>query len=120
MLELFPLKVFALLVCRGTPHTKAGILFDLVTGKKEDSTEESSADHDQIAWGSIKLDAAIKLIFYFSEILPKKFIYHYRSERAAFELFLEDRSVERIRGADVDKIALCTQKLNEVLVKPEW
>ena len=39
MLELFPLRILALLVCRGTYEEKSGILFDLAVGNL-DSNEE--------------------------------------------------------------------------------
>ena len=65
MLELFPLRILALLVCRGTPEEKAGILYDLAAGSMYEYEEA------KLSWNSAKLAAAIKMIFYFSEVLPK-------------------------------------------------
>ena len=66
--DLFNIKVFALLMCKGTQKEKADILFDLVLGP-----EGVKQAKDTIAWKSGRMVSAFKKLIFFSEIFPKKY-----------------------------------------------
>lgn len=64
-LYLFNLRLLALLLCRGELRTKADILSQMVT--------RSSDSNLPVSWKNPRLIEALRRLFYFSEILPKKF-----------------------------------------------
>ena len=67
-IDVFSLKCFALLMCKGTNKTKANIFFDLVVG-----SEGVKQGVDMINWKSSRLVQGIKKLLFFSEIFPKKY-----------------------------------------------
>ena len=67
-IDLFALKIYALLMCCGKSETKASILFDLVVGKKG-----TKSDDDKITWKNPRLQLSVKKLVYFAEIFPKKY-----------------------------------------------
>ena len=69
-IDLFKLKIFALLMCRGKPEVKADILVDIVLGEH---MKEKSKD-DILKWHNPRLIRAIKHLIYFSEVFPKKYM----------------------------------------------
>ena len=72
MLDLFSFKIFALLICRGTVDQKAQKLWDLIN--IEAGMKPIDKYKDKIMWNNPRLKKSIRLIIYFSEILPKKFL----------------------------------------------
>lgn len=66
MLNLFNLKVYAILICRGEIRQKAEHLFDLIMLKNRKK--------EFIFWNNQRLKECLKMIIYFSEVLPKKYI----------------------------------------------
>ena len=86
-IDIFSLKIMALLICRGDSKDKAGILFELLKGnsksymnKKEDNgsfvfslgdDSSKNAARDKLIWSSSRLRKAIYKIVFFSELLPK-------------------------------------------------
>ena len=66
MLNLFNLKVYAILICRGETRRKAEHLYDLIMLKNRNK--------DYIFWNNQRLKEALKMLIYFSEVLPKKYI----------------------------------------------
>lgn len=66
MLNLFNLKVYAILICRGEIRKKAEHLFDLIMLKNRKK--------DYIFWNNQRLKESLKMLIYFSEVLPKKYI----------------------------------------------
>ena len=65
-IDVFNLKLFALLMCRGKPREKAEFLFDAILGfdgvKKEKET---------LSWQSSRMRAAFYKLIYFSEFVPR-------------------------------------------------
>lgn len=55
------LRIYALLICRGDPFTKASVLWDIV------------GDHGELYWTNPRLKHSFKLLIYFSQILPLKY-----------------------------------------------
>ena len=66
MLNLFNLKIYAILICRGEIRQKAEHLFDLIMLKNRKK--------EFIFWNNQRLKECLKMIIYFSEVLPKKYI----------------------------------------------
>ena len=63
-IDLFSLRVLSLLVCRGKSSEKASFLANLA----------NEANHESISWDNMRLTRALKLMVYFSSILPSKFM----------------------------------------------
>lgn len=72
MLDVFNFKILALLICRGSVTQKAQELWDLIN--IEPSMKQIDKYKDKIMWSNPRLKKSIRLIIYFSEILPKKFL----------------------------------------------
>jgi hypothetical protein len=70
-IDVFLLKIYALLLCRGDLKTKIEVLMDLITLYQKS---------DKIMWSNKRLELAMKSIVYFSEILPKKYFQMYENE----------------------------------------
>ena len=66
MLNLFNLKVYAILMCRGDTRLKAEYLYDLIM------LHNRKKNH--LNWSNLRLRDALKMLVYFSEVLPKKYI----------------------------------------------
>jgi hypothetical protein len=67
--DLYNLKIFALLMCRGELSEKAGIIFDLIMVFNKEKDPEKRI----LRWNHPRLRKAIKMLVYLSEILPKKY-----------------------------------------------
>ena len=67
-IDLMELKIFALLMCKGTVRYKAGILFDIAVGPEKVNDEDAT-----ISWTSSRLIKAFKQLIFYSEIFPKKY-----------------------------------------------
>jgi hypothetical protein len=68
--DIFALQMFGFVVCRGSVDEKARELFDVITkgvNKKKNPV---------ISWSHPKFLKAVKLIFTFSELLPKKLLFN--------------------------------------------
>lgn len=66
--DIFALQIYGFVVCRGSVKEKAEALFDLITlGSKK--------KEPKMSWSHPKFLKAIKLIFTYSELLPKKFLH---------------------------------------------
>ena len=76
--DLFKFKILALLVCRGSPKVKAGLLFDLVYRGKE-------IPEKVIIWSNSKLKSAFEQLVFFSEIMPKLFYLRSQNEKVIKE-----------------------------------
>jgi len=66
-----------LLICRGEPKEKAGFLYDWITSAKSlaaKKEQNKGKPSDKVDWSDQRLSKAIKLMLYFSEVLPKKFM----------------------------------------------
>jgi len=77
-IDVFALKIFAILMCKGTIREKATILFEAIEGGLQGSSgkdhEEHSGSHEcSIAWSSGRMKLAFKKLIFFSEIFPKKY-----------------------------------------------
>ena len=54
--DIINLKIFALLMCRGSSKDKAAILFDLILGPQSTSVGPNSSNNsDKIAWKNPRL-----------------------------------------------------------------
>jgi len=62
------LKLFALLMCKGSHKIKAELLFDVIMGPDKMLNQET-----HIAWRSGRLIKILKQLIFFSEIFPKKY-----------------------------------------------
>ena len=69
-LDMFRLKLLALMICRGSPEQKANRFFDVV--KRTKPTKTTSAN-ESISWGNRRLKAAIRFFIHISEMLPKQY-----------------------------------------------
>ena len=76
--DIFKFKILALLVCRGSPKVKAGLLFDLVYRGKE-------IPEKVIIWSNSKLKSAFEQLFFFSEVMPKIFYLQSQGENVIKE-----------------------------------
>ena len=65
--DIFALQIFGLIVCRGSVEEKAESLFDIIT-------RGSKKKEPVVSWSHPTLLKAIKMIFIFSEKLPKRFL----------------------------------------------
>ena len=72
-LDIFKLKILTLLICRGEPKVKAGLLFDLVYRGRE-------IPEKVIIWSNSKLKEAFEHLFFFSEIMPKMFYLKFQTQ----------------------------------------
>jgi hypothetical protein len=68
--DIFNLKIYALLICRGRLSEKTELLFDLIMQFNKESDPEKRI----LTWNHPRLKRAVKLIIFMSEILPKKFL----------------------------------------------
>ena len=66
MLNLFNLKVYAILICRGETREKAEYLYELIMLHNRKKSV--------LNWSNTRLRNALKMLIYFSEVLPKKYI----------------------------------------------
>lgn len=64
------LKIFTLLMCKGTVRHKAGVMFDLVLGPEK---VKDNDDLSTISWKSSRLVRVFKQLIWYSEIFPKKY-----------------------------------------------
>jgi len=67
-IDIFTLKIFALLMCKGTIKEKSLYLFDAIIGHSG-----LKIDRDEITWKSSRMQKAFSKLVYFSEIFPKKY-----------------------------------------------
>jgi len=67
-IDLFSLKLFALLMCKGSIKEKADIMFDIALGPEAVKQEKNS-----IAWKSGRMVSAFKKLIFYSEVFPKKY-----------------------------------------------
>ena len=67
-IDLMELKIFALLMCKGTVRYKAGIMFDIAIGP-----EKVKESNGTISWKSSRLIRTFKQLIFYSEIFPKKY-----------------------------------------------
>ena len=75
MIDIFSLKVLALLMCRGSPKEKSQLLMDLVIGK--DGLKKGI---DSVQINEQRLIKAVSLLIYFSEIFPKQYYQMFQDE----------------------------------------
>lgn len=66
-IDLFAIKMLALLICRDSTKTKALLFLEVVLGP-----EGLDPNRESFRISGSKLRRAIQLLFYFAEILPKK------------------------------------------------
>lgn len=67
-IDVFALKIFALLFCRGTIKQKSLVLFDVILGPQGVKMQTES-----LSWKNTRMLRALRLLVYFSEIFPKKY-----------------------------------------------
>lgn len=81
-MDVITLKMFALLMCKGTVNEKANVFFDIVIGmeKVKQNDEEAS-----IAWNASRLVTGFKKLIFFSEIFPKKYQNEFMEELLALQ-----------------------------------
>ena len=75
MIDIFSLKILALLMSRGSSKDKANMLMDLVLGP-----ERLKSGTDSVAINDARLMRAIREIIYFSEIFPKQYGTYFQKE----------------------------------------
>ena len=73
--DVMTLKIFALLMCKGTAKEKAAIFYDIVVG-----LEGKKLEKDAIPWNSKRLVESFKKLLFFSEIFPKKYQNEFMTE----------------------------------------
>ena len=83
--DILDFKIFALLMCKGSLHSKAKYLFDLILGprlaKAEKEMREENEEHKtHISWKSGRMVKIFKRIIWFSEIFPKKYLKLYMQD----------------------------------------
>ena len=72
--DLFSLKVFALLMCKGTVRDKAVHLFNLIEGGHSGGLKDSTKEKEpSVTWNSGRMKQAFKKLIFFAEIFPKKY-----------------------------------------------
>ena len=64
------LRLFALLMCKGSIRDKAARFFEVIIGPLK---AEANNDNETVAWKSGRMVNAFKKLVYFSEIFPKKY-----------------------------------------------
>ena len=90
-IDLFSLRVLSLLICRGEVREKAGYLMDIVMMKdreKEKSKKNNSKStkkikfvvEEKLEYANNRLIRALKLLVYFSVVLPGAFMSYYKNE----------------------------------------
>ena len=67
-IDTFKLKMFALLMCKGSAREKSSELFSAIVGPAG-----MKVGKDQISWRSTRMQSAFKKLLWFSEIFPKKY-----------------------------------------------
>ena len=82
IIDVFNLKVFAFLICRGQHKRKIDIMYDLIWQKKN-----AKKKWPRITWTHKNLKPFFKKLFFFTEVYPKKL----------FKVFEEDLSVHAFR-----------------------
>ena len=76
-IDLFAVKILALLMCRDSPKVKAHLLMDTIIGRNGKALgREATTMRDQ------RLIKACKLLLFYSEIFPKKFENEFKTELA--------------------------------------
>ena len=97
-IDLFKLKVFALLMCRGKSEHKGDILVDMILG----NNLKEKSKNDLVNWHQPRLKAVIKNLIYFSEIFPKKYMKNFVSPSGGtVESILSDRSKNNKRTSSM-------------------
>ena len=66
--DVTTLKMYALLMCKGTHAQKAAVFFDIVIGM-----EGKKEGLETITWNQSRLVTGLKKLIFFSEIFPKKY-----------------------------------------------
>lgn len=85
--------MFALVICRGETSKKAELLFDLVTS--EAKARDGKAE---LIWTNKSLKEAIRLIIYYSEILPKQYIQHYKDDNISIKIQFQEKKYARTKS----------------------
>lgn len=67
-INLFNIRMFALLMCKGTVAQKAKALYDIILGRAAETSDQST-----VCWSSARMKNAFKKMIFFSEIFPKKY-----------------------------------------------
>lgn len=85
-IDLFSLRILSLLVCRGEVREKAEYLYDLVLKRnlqKDDELNESfkkKLNEEKLEFANGRLVRALKLLVYFSVVLPGAYMNYYENE----------------------------------------
>ena len=78
-IDVFDLKVFALLMCKGSLRDKAAYLFDLLLGPEKARSERKEREKNPknaktfLSFKGGRIQQAFKRLIFFSEIFPKKY-----------------------------------------------
>lgn len=80
MISIFKLKILALLMCKDTLENKANLFMETMIGNIG-----LNCGRDSVAAGNSKLKQGFKLLVYFSEVLPKKYMAEF-AEDISYEL----------------------------------
>lgn len=95
-IDIFSLKMLALLVCRGSLKTKAGLFMDAVIGR-----DGLAAGRDVVAINNSRLIRGTKKLTYFAEIFPKQYQDEFRVElRQPQEMKLGGQSAANTEDTD--------------------
>ena len=112
-LDLFNVRVLGLLMCRGEPDEKAGLLFDLIMqlNKEKDPTKRI------LYWNHPRLRKAIRMLVYISEVLPKKCTQLHQGVGLTISIkqytSMENETKQNLRAS------LSASKLKELNVSPK-
>ena len=86
-IDLFSLRILSLLVCRGEVKEKAEFLLDLIQIRHlnnevetHDDDDTKRKDNEKIDFANERLIRALKLIVYFSVVLPGTFMSYYQND----------------------------------------
>lgn len=115
MLDIFNFKIFALLICRGSVSQKAEELWELIN--KDSGMKPIDKYRGKIVWSNPRLKKSIRMIIYFSEVLPKKFLNIHRGNK---NLRMKIETVSNIGHMDVEADDLKSIQSNTDAISLTW
>lgn len=82
-------------MCRAEIREKADFLIDLTLHNSKDKTKNVKVD-----WSDERMNRALRMLIYFSEVLPVSFINHYKESDVIYEVLLgkEDATKQKKRN----------------------
>lgn len=90
-IDVFNLKLFAILMCLGSTREKAEILFNTIIGPEGVRLEKNN-----VTWRSVRMKAAFQRLIFFSEIFPKRYTHLFTNELNQVDRYIRLRKIQKI------------------------